>query len=169
MSEETKSCCSKSEGTCDKGSCGLVCPFTGICFSGRFLCGAGAMVIWMNLFSFLWHGKVLQGRYMETASLWRPEGEMVGWAITAGISLSAFIATFIFTKGFEGKGMFEGARFGIVMTLLFGGMGLVTYATQPIPSDILIMWAFGDLLGYSLGGILLGFIFKGCQCCKKSC
>ena len=157
-----------------KCACGCCsCPITGINFSKKFFVGSLIMVVWTNMFSWLWHGKVLGGRYMETASLWRSQDEMSirCWAITLGISLSAIIATHIFYKGYEGKGMGEGIRFGLIISLLFSGMLLVTYATQPIPNDILGMWFLGDLVSYSLGAMFLALHFNKGKCsasCEKN-
>ena len=120
------------------------------------------MIVWTSLFSWFWHGKVMKEAYIATASLWRPEAEMIGGALHGGMALSAVIATYIFIKGYEGRGIKEGLRFGIIITLLFSGCLLIAHATQPIPMSIIQMWALGDLIMYSLGGVLLGMLMKKC-------
>jgi hypothetical protein len=159
---DNNTCCSKSKS-------GFTCPLTGFnfCFNSNFTLAATVMIVWLNLFSWFWHGNVMKARYIETALLWRPEAEMKAWAITLGISLSAFIATYVFAKGFEGKGIKEGLRFGILITLLFSSGYLIAHATQPIPEDIIGMWIIGDFLGYSLGSILLGYVLKKDKCCNE--
>lgn len=98
--------------------------------------------------------------YQATSQLWRAPQEMITPALNGGMSLLAIIATYVFMKGYEGTGWREGLRFGILMALLFLGLGLITYATQPIPLDIIKMWALGDLIQYTLGGIILSLVFR---------
>ena len=121
------------------------------------------MVVWANLFAWFWHGSVLAQTYQATAQLWRTPAEMKQGALNGGLALMAFIATCIFIKGYEGTGWREGLRFGILIALLFFGLGLITYATQPIPFSIIGMWALGDLITYSVGGIFLSIFIGKCN------
>jgi hypothetical protein len=136
---------------------GIKCPVTGFCFSmnKRNLAAMTVMAVWSWLFAWVWHSMVMQESYRATAYLWRSPETMVGWALNGGIVLMAVMAAYIFLKGYEGKGWREGLRFGIIMTLLFAGLGLITYATQPIPGDLVAMWILGDAILYIIGGLLL--------------
>lgn len=104
--------------------------------------------------------------YQQTAQLWRPPTEMIVPALNGGLTLMAIVATFIFMKGYEGRDAKEGLRFGILITLMFLGLGLITHATQPIPMSIIWMWTLGDLILYSVGGTMLAMYCK--KQCKKS-
>lgn len=141
---------------------GFCCPLTGFKFfmNKTFIMGSIAMIIWTNLFSWFWHGNILGEAYRATSQLWRGPQEMDPLTLNGGLSLMAVIATYIFMKGYEGTGWREGLRFGIIITLMFLGMGLVTYATQPIPRDIIFMWTLGDFIMYSVGAIILSVMFK---------
>lgn len=150
-------------------SSGITCPITGFQFflNKKFLVGSIISIIWFNLFSCFWHGSVLMGAYEASASLWRGPQEMNPMLLNGGISIMAIFATYIFMKGYSGTGMREGLRFGIIMTLLFAGLGMVTFATQPIPRDIIQMWVLGDLIQYSVGGMILAMYFgKKTGCCQ---
>ena len=150
-------------------SSGFVCPLTGFRFflNKSFLIGAAVMIVWANLFSWFWHGSYMAEAYQATANLWRGPDQMITSALNGGISLLAFVATYIFMKGYEGTGWREGLRFGVIVTLFFVGLGLVTYATQPIPQNIIVMWSIGDFIMYSVGGIILSYLFKANGCCNK--
>lgn len=141
---------------------GFACPLTGFKFyyNKLFVTGSIVMIVWFNLFSWFWHGNILAADYQATAPLWRAPQDMGTLALNGGISLMAVIATYIFMKGYEGTGWKEGLRFGILLTVLFLGMGLVTFATQPIPQNIITMWTLGDLIQYSVGGMLLCYVFR---------
>lgn len=159
---QDKKCCSK----------GLCCPLTGFKFgfNKKFVIGFILMAVWLNIFSWFWHGKMMTEIYASTANLWRPEAEMRGDLIGLGLLVSAFFSTFIFMKGYEGTGMREGIRFGIIIAFLFLGSTIIAYATQPIPKTVITLWFLGDLLAYIIGGVFLGFVFEGLKktsCCNK--
>lgn len=158
MNDSTGKCCENASG-------GFTCPITGFrfCLNKCFLIPAIAMVIWTAIFGWIWHGNVMKQMYMDTASLWRPVDQMNGAALHGGMALGALIAAYIFMKGYEGRGLKEGLRFGIIMTLLFLGCGLVGYATQPMPSSLIMMWTLGDLINYSVGGMIMGMLLKKCN------
>lgn len=155
-----KSGCAASPGS-------FVCPITGFkfCIKPRFLVAALVMIVWTNLFAWFWHGSYLASSYQATASLWRAPADMQQGVLSGGLALMAFFATYIFSKGYEGTGWKEGLRFGILITLFLFGLGLVTYATQPIPFSLIEMWALGDLITYSVGGILLSLLID--KCCSN--
>ena len=151
---------------------GFTCPLTGFkfYFNKNFLICSLVMIVWMNLFSCLWHGIVMSDLYQQTAGLWRPFEEMLVSRLHLGITLMAIMSCYIFLKGYEGKGVKEGLRFGIIITIFFLGLGLITNATQPIPFEVIKMWVIGDLISYTIGGILIGFAYcKFDRSSKKSC
>ena len=154
--------------SCLTPSCttGLTCPITGFNFylNKKLIISSIIMIVWSNLFACFWHGYVMKGMYLETAGLWRPESEMNLSCLNGGISLVAFIATYIFLKGYQGSGPKEGLRFGILMGLLFLGVGLIAHATQPIPMQIIAMWSIGDFITYSIGTIIISALASRCCC-----
>ena len=162
-----------SNKCCKETSCsGFTCPITGFnfFFNKKLLIASIIMIVWSNLFAWIWHGNVMKEAYSQTASLWRPEQEMILSSLNGGMILIGFIASYIFLKGYEGKGIKEGIRFGVLMGLLFFGVGLITHATQPVPFSIIAMWALGDFISYSIGAILIGFTCGRCSKVKnESC
>jgi hypothetical protein len=136
---------------------GLCCPVTGFCLylNKRTITAMAVMAAWSFLFAWAWHTMVMKEMYRATAYLWRSPETMLPWALNTGLVLTAIMAAYIFLKGYEGKGWREGLRFGIIMTLLFAGLGLITYATQPVPGDLIAMWVLGDAIMYIIGGIIL--------------
>lgn len=160
--------CDSKKQCCPKKECsGVSCPITGfkLYISKKFISSAILMIVWVNLFACLWHGFVMSKMYQQTANLWRPEMRAV--ELNLGLSITAIVAAYIFMKGYECAGWREGLRFGIIMTALFSGIGLITHATQPIPYMIIVMWSLGDLITYSVGGIMLSALYcKMAGCCK---
>ncbi len=89
------------------------------------------------------HGIALKGLYAATASAWRPEAEMqanILWMCIGQFILAKYFV-WIFAKGYEGKGVMEGVRFGALMGLFVVGTYFVQYAVQPITLEILAAWS----------------------------
>ncbi len=131
------------------------CPFTGVHMI-RFPLIVLAGFAFTFIYEFLLHGQILMGLYEQTAHLWRPEGEMKMSLMMLNQFLTTAILAFIFTRNFEGKGVCEGMRFGIMMGLLMGVMSAAAYIWTPIPGALAIGWFFGGL-GWGLG---LGVVFS---------
>jgi len=112
------------------------------------------------VFEWLLHGVLLKSTYEATAHLWRKHDEMVCWAMIAGQLMMPFVAAFIFTKGYEGKGIGEGLRFGLLLGLLFVPGSLMMYAVMPIPVTLLAAWAVGGIVEMVLVGCTIAALYK---------
>ena len=135
------------------------CPITGINIP-RFLLSVLGGFAFIFGFDFLVHGNLLAGTYEQTSHLWRmPEDIIMPWMIGTQI-LTAMIAAFIFTRNFEGKGIGEGVRFGLMLGAFMAVMMSSSYAWMPIPLTLALSWA-GAGLGTGLGlGIIFSLIYK---------
>ncbi len=106
---------------------------------------------------YLIHEKLLDEAYESTKTVWRPEAEMnsmvwIMWVIRA---ITCFFFVFFFAKGYEGRGILEGLRFGLYMGLLMSiPMAYGSYFALPIPYSLALQWFL-----YGLGSwIVLGFL-----------
>ena len=156
---------------CAGGKCGgLACPITGFRFgfNKKVFLGMIVTIVTFLGMDYLFHGILLLDRYLETALLWRTQEEMQAMSgyMMGGQVLLALVAAYLYGFGHKGKGIREGLRFGIILTLFMAGPLLIMYATQPIPTDILHMWLAADAAKFILAGILLSFIY-GKGCCDK--
>jgi hypothetical protein len=128
----------------------------------RYIIGCLAVWAFFFLSDGLLHGCLLKPFYDQTADLWRPEKEMCSkmpWII-AYEGVLAFLFGFIFTKGYERKGLGEGARYGWWIGLLFSASNLMWYAILPIPGTLALSWAAGMLAQLTLAGIIFAAIYK---------
>lgn len=133
------------------------CPICGINIP-RFALSAIAGFIFIFASDFAIHGNLLMEIYEQTADLWRPKESMQDFFpfMLGAQFLIAAITAFIFTRNYEGKGIVEGARFGIMLGLLFAVMMSMSYAWSPIPATLAGAWAAAGLLQ----GIGLGVIYS---------
>jgi hypothetical protein len=105
---------------------------------------------------------MLKGLYAETPTLWRPEMEMcnyICWLLLGQLVIAKSMA-YLFAKGYEGKGIGEGLRFGIIMGPLLVAPNLIQYAVTPLPSSVVWAWVGTGLVQAILGGVVLSLVYK---------
>ena len=127
-----------------------------------------AVFLGMGLLSFLIHGVFLSSTYQSAAvsMLMRPEAEMMGmmWIYYVVYFIQAFFFTLIFSKGYEGKGIGEGIRYGFYMGLLMATpMAYASYAMYPMPYSLAMQWFLYGIAEYVILGIIISFVYGGKQ------
>ena len=74
--------------------------------------------------------------------------------------VGAFFFVFVFSKGYEGKGMMEGVRYGLYMGIWLGmGYAYGTYAMIAIPYSMAAIWFWTTILQYVIAGIIAVAVF----------
>ncbi|MDH4195918.1 MAG: hypothetical protein OEW05_00765 [Candidatus Aminicenantes bacterium] len=111
------------------------------------------------------HTVILGGEYMkpDIQQALRPEAEMNAyfWVRIVTMAVFAFFFTFIFAKGYERKGVMEGIRFGIYVTVFYF---LVTSFEQfiifPLPYRVVWYWIAAGLVQSVIMGIIAALVYK---------
>lgn len=106
------------------------------------LCLKAIIGVFLFIFISDWviHGVLLKNQYAETAALWRTEESIIPWALFGGQALIAIFFVAIFRKGYEGKGMIEGVRYGFLMAAFTTGSTMIQYAVAPYPLSLIGGW-----------------------------
>lgn len=132
------------------------CPVTGVNIIHFILCLIFGF-IFIFLCDYALHGHILLPIYRSIPGVWRNDADMAEllWFTLLTEFLIVLFTAYIFTRNYEGKGLAEGARFGIPVGLLMGTMMMAPYAWLPIPLGLAFAWFCGGLLQ----GIGLGLIF----------
>ena len=126
----------------------------------KVLIGWVAVFVAMEICDFLIHGVILTSAYQATATLWRPDMQSLMWVYYVIALVGSFFFTFIFSKGYEGKGIAEGARYGLYIGIWMSiGMAYGTYAMIAIPYTMALQWFIYGVIGYVVYGIILALIF----------
>ena len=126
----------------------------------KVLIGTVAIFIAMSAFNIIVHGMILGEAYKATASLWRPDMQSMTWIYSIISLVGAFFFSFIFSKGYEGKGIAEGARYGLYIGIWMSiGMAYGTYAMIAIPYKMALQWFIFGVIGYVIYGIILALVF----------
>ncbi|MGH1375121.1 MAG: hypothetical protein ACRBCK_02130 [Alphaproteobacteria bacterium] len=139
----------------------LICPLTGVNIM-RFLAIIFAGFVFVFAFDFGYHAILLEGQYMATAHLWRPQETMEEFFLFAMLCQLAYIIAlaFVFTRHYEGKGIGEGVRFGLAIGGLLGVAQFGIYPYLPIPFTLAALWAIGTVVQITGLGIIFALVYR---------
>jgi hypothetical protein len=122
----------------------------------------GFAVVFVLVFAldFVVNTYLMMSEYEATSSLWRrPEEMKMAVIIIAQLFFSLFF-TLIFAKGYEGKGIMEGVRYGVYVALMMQvPAAYMTYATMPVPYSLALKWFLYGTVEYVIYGIALSYVF----------
>ncbi len=128
-----------------------------------FWFGFIAIYVIVHILSFILHGMLLGDVYRATANVWRPEGEMkdMMWIMFVTSAIYLFLFCYIFTKGYEGKGIGEGVRYGLLMGLFMSvPMAFESYVIYPVTLNLAITWFIGGVVTFVIAGAVFAAIYK---------
>lgn len=77
----------------------------------RFWIGFVVVFAALEILMFIVDGWILAGAYMSV-KIWRPDMMSLMWVYHVLSVITAFFFTFVFSKGYENKGLMEGVRYG---------------------------------------------------------
>ncbi len=111
--------------------------------------------------SFLVNGVLLGSMYTSMQGIWRSDMNSLMWIYYVLNAVDAFFFTFIFSKGYEKKGIMEGVRYGFYIGVwLSMGMAYGTYAMIAIPYSLALQWFLYGIAEYVIAGVVLSLVFK---------
>jgi hypothetical protein len=129
----------------------------------RFVLGCVAVYVIYQIFGFLIHEVFLGDTYAALASVWRPEAEMMSkmWIMFLTSAVWTVLFCYIFTRGYEGKGAMEGARYGLIMGLFVGiPFSYESFVIYPIPLGLAHVWMVSAVVLSAICGIVLALIYR---------
>lgn len=126
----------------------------------KFWLGAVAVFVVLAILEFAVNMGIMAGDYEATKSLWRPREEMKTWIFYLVYAFVAFFFTLIFSKGYEGKGIVEGVRYGFYVGMMVAVQkAYASYASMPISYGLALKWFIFGLIEYIILGIVLAAIY----------
>lgn len=127
----------------------------------KVIIGAVAVFVAVSIMDYLIHGLLLQSAYEATKSIWRPDMDSKMWIFSIVSLIGSFFFSFIFSKGYEGKGIAEGARYGLYIGIWMSvGMAYGTYGMVSIPYSMALQWFLYGVVEYVVGGVILAMVFE---------
>ena len=126
----------------------------------------GFLVVFLatQIFEGLINFYVLDPTYSQWSHLWRPIAEVKFWMLPFTGMFFSFFFVYIFSKGYEGRGLAEGIRYGFYIAMMVSlPHAYGTYALMQIPYSVALQWLVYNSLEYILAGLLLAIVFKSGQ------
>lgn len=107
------------------------------------------------------HNMILAPYYSAMQQLWRPNMMSLMWLMLLSYLLMSFLFAFIYAKGYEGKGLMEGLRFGLIVGCFYQIPHIISqYVVYPIPLGLTIGWVAGGIVEFLVCGLVVGAIYK---------
>lgn len=135
----------------------------------KVLLGCVAVFITLEVLDFLIHGVLLASAYTSLTSLWRPDMDSKMWIMWVVTLIGSFFFSFIFSKGYEKKGLAEGLRYGFYIGVwMSAGFAYGTYSMIAIPYSLALQWFIYGVIEYMIAGVVLALVFgmKGKEAAK---
>jgi hypothetical protein len=127
----------------------------------RFLMASLAVFVVGVVFEYLVHNVALMPVYRALKDVWRPDMEALTWIMYPVGLVCSLLFVYIFIKGYEGKGVIEGLRFGLFLGAYVSvGMAFGSYIMLKIPLSLAIQWLIAGVLELMLQGAAAAAIYK---------
>ena len=125
----------------------------------------GFVVVFIVLqgFGFVIHTVMIADTYASLSSVLRPEAEMMDmmWMMMLSAAVMIFMFCYIFTKGYEGTGIMEGVRFGLLVGIMMAGATAIDpHVIFPLPADVATIWLLSGVVSLMIGGAVFAAIYK---------
>lgn len=123
--------------------------------------GVVAVFIFTQPADILIHQYLLDATYLSAASLRQSEGAMKLWLYPVLGIISSYFFALIFSYVYQGKGIVEGARYGLYVSFLMViPQASADYVVLPIPLTLAIVTFMYTAIEYIVAGIILAAVFK---------
>ena len=123
------------------------------------------LVAFVTVFAtdFLIHQLWLGSTYKATASLWRPEAEMMAkmpWMLFAQFLVAAAFTMIFAACVAEKRCISCSLKFAACMGIFASAGQLMAYAVQPVPGSLVAMWMLAAIVQAVLLGIIVHKVYK---------
>jgi hypothetical protein len=128
-----------------------------------FWIGWIVVFIVMQALGYVIHEVMMDDTYEKLASIFRPEAEMMDmmWMMMVSGAVTLFMFCYIFTRGYEGKGIMEGVRYGALIGFLMAGpMAIDPHVIYPVPADVASIWLVSGIVSLMIAGAVFAAIYK---------
>jgi len=127
----------------------------------KFILASIVVFVVYQVLNFIIHGLILDSVYESMAGVWREDMDSTMWIMYVTSFIMSFLFVFIFIKGYEGKGIAEGLRFGLWIGLLMNVVGMFNqYAVYPISMSLTIQWFVYGVIQLMICGIFAAWLYK---------
>lgn len=129
----------------------------------RFVLACVGVYVVYQVLGFMINSFILGDTYLALASVWRPEAEMMSkmWILFLTSAVWTVLFCYIFTRGYENKGVMEGVRYGLMIGLFIGiPYSYESYAIYPITIGLAHAWVILSVVISIACGAVLAAIYR---------
>jgi len=128
----------------------------------RFVIGCLVTYVVVQCLGFLINTVFLGETYGSMAEVWRPEAEMMAktWVMFLTSMLWTVLFCYIFTRGYEGKGVAEGIRYGFLIGLFWLPVAYENFVIFPIPISLAHIWGVTTIVTCMIYGAVFAAIYR---------
>ncbi len=127
----------------------------------RYLITVAAVYAAFLAMDFVIHSVILMPAYAALSALWRPDMMAYMWLMYLTGCIMTFLFVYIFIKGYEGKGILEGLRFGLIIGLFMQVPGVWgQFMVYPIPFSLAIQWFIFGFIEFVVAGVIAAAIYR---------
>jgi hypothetical protein len=126
----------------------------------RFIIASIAVFLAFEIIDAIVHMGIL-GKTYESMQIWREDMMSKMWIMHVCTLILAFLFTYIFIKGYENKGIGEGARYGVIIGLFANiPYAFYSYASYPLPFSLCLQWFIYGMIEFIICGLIAAAIYK---------
>jgi hypothetical protein len=126
----------------------------------KILIGFVAVFVTLEVLDGIIHGGILMSTYASMQHTWRADMMNKLWILHFVKIATAFFFTYVFSKGYEGKGIMEGIRYGFYIGMIVSsGFAFGTYSMFDIGRGLALQWFFYSLIEYIIAGVVVSLVF----------
>lgn len=127
----------------------------------KFVIAVIVVFVAFQILDFIIHGIILAPAYESLKSVWRQDVMSKMWIMYITSFILSLLFVYIFTKGYEGRGIGEGIRYGSIVGLLMNGVSIFNqYAVYPVPFTLALQWFIYGMIEFIICGIIAAVIYK---------
>jgi hypothetical protein len=127
----------------------------------KFLLASLAVFITLLILDFVIHNLLLVSTYESVQEAFRPDMMDKKWIMYLTGIIFSLLFVYIFSKGYEGKGIIEGAKYGLIIGLFVYLVGSYNqYVVYPLPYGLVLKWFIYGTIEMIVAGIVLAFVYK---------
>ena len=124
----------------------------------------GFVAVWvvMQVIGYVIHGVMMAETYESLAAIFRPKEQMdsMMWIMMLSGTAVIFLFCYIFTKGYEGKGVMEGVRYGALLGVFLAMVNVDQHVIYPLPAYVAAIWFVTVVVSFTIAGAVFAAIYK---------
>jgi len=115
----------------------------------------------LEVLNFVIHSVILGAAYESISELWRPDMDSKMWVMWIADLIFSFFFVYVFTKGYEARGIMEGIRFGLIIGCFYLIPHIYSqYATYNLPYSLVLQWLIYGFIQIIIVGIVAALLYK---------